>query len=234
MRGSEHEDLAPDRQSGALAYGRGWALVAYYPHRERRDDALKGAFDIALAAGLLLLFSPLILLLAALVRLTSRGPAFIAQERVGRGGTVFRMLKLRSMVTDAADREAELAARSDNGRFVKLEWDPRVTPLGRWLRRYSLDELPQLWNVVRGDMSLVGPRPMLITELERHPELAVHARFRVKPGMTGLWQVSGRNHCSDEERLRLDERYVVQRCLRLDLEILARTPGAVVSGDGAW
>ena len=186
--------------------------------------------------GLLLLCAaaPVIAVAAVAVRLTSPGPAFFPQERVGQDGRGFTMWKLRSMVQDADGRLAALAAHSDaDGLLFKMREDPRVTSVGRWLRRFSIDELPQLWNVLRGDMSLVGPRPPLPGEYARYHD-ATHRRLRVKPGLTGLWQVSGRSDLPWEEAVRLDLRYVDNWSPTMDLQILARTLRAVLTGSGAY
>jgi lipopolysaccharide/colanic/teichoic acid biosynthesis glycosyltransferase len=195
---------------------------------------LKLVLDVLLGSLLLLLVSPLLLVLAALVRCTSPGPAFFAQTRVGLRGQRFRMLKLRTMVRGAEHLEAELVAQGQPGIFFKPAADPRVTRVGRFLRRSSLDELPQLVNVVRGEMSLVGPRPVLERDLERLPRGEHDPRFRMLPGVTGLWQVNGRSLLRDEERLRLDHEYVDSWSLALDGKILARTLPAVISGRGAY
>ncbi|HEX8497197.1 MAG TPA: sugar transferase, partial [Actinomycetales bacterium] len=178
---------------------------------------------------------PLVLVAAAAVRLTSRGPAFFTQERIGRDGTPFTLWKLRSLVVVAeARRTGELLAGSDrDGLMFKLRRDPRITPVGAWLRRFSVDELPQLLNVVRGDMSLVGPRPPLRSEYDLYHD-AVHRRMRVKPGLTGLWQVSGRSDLTWEESVRLDLRYVDNWSVALDLQILWKTARAVLLGSGAY
>jgi len=154
---------------------------------------------------------------------------------MGRDGHPFTMWKLRSMVTDADKlRTAELLSQSDrDGLMFKMRRDPRITRVGAWLRRYSLDELPQLWNVVRGDMSLVGPRPPLRSEYDQYHD-AVHRRLRVKPGLTGLWQVSGRADLSWEESVRLDLRYVDNWSVALDLQIMWKTGRAVLFGPGAY
>jgi lipopolysaccharide/colanic/teichoic acid biosynthesis glycosyltransferase len=193
----------------------------------------KRALDVAGAGVLLVGLAPVLALLAAGIRLTSRGPAVFVQPRVGANGRTFRMYKFRTMVR-GADRLEEALARERGATFFKMHGDPRVTKVGRLLRRASLDELPQLWNVVRGDMSLVGPRPLLLTDLERFPEGSGTIRFSVPPGITGLWQVSGRSALSDEERLRLDSEYVERWSLGLDARILARTLPAVISSRGAW
>ena len=193
----------------------------------------KRAIDVVGAALLLILVSPLLLAAIVLVRLTSRGPAVFAQERPGYRGRSFRMYKLRTMVEGAGALEARLGERGGRGVFFKLESDPRVTPIGRLLRRTSVDELPQLVNVLRGEMSLVGPRPLLAGDVTNLPPAADRLRFTMLPGMTGLWQVSGRSRSTEQDRLRLDREYVERWSLWLDLKILLRTLPAVVSGSGA-
>jgi lipopolysaccharide/colanic/teichoic acid biosynthesis glycosyltransferase len=202
-------------------------------------EIVKRALDIALASVLLIVTSPLLLLLWCLVRSTSAGPAFFRQERVGRGMRTFTMLKLRSMYVGNDDRihrayvvgmlSADKQATAPNGMLFKLVADPRITPLGRWLRRTSLDELPQLINVLRGDMSLVGPRPMLPWEAELLAE-PYQPRFTVKPGITGLWQVSGRSRLSMRTALELDVEYARRPNVLVDLSILARTVPALFRG----
>ena len=194
---------------------------------------LKRALDVAAALVLLVLLAPLLLVVAALVKLTSPGPALFVQRRVGVRCREFRMYKFRTMV-NGAERAQDGLAHAQAGRtFLKLERDPRVTPLGRLLRRSSLDELPQLLNVVRGEMSLVGPRPVLPCDFDKFPKMDQLRRFSLTPGLTGLWQVSGRSACTDEERIALDLRYVDRWSLGLDLAILARTVPVVLSGKGA-
>jgi exopolysaccharide biosynthesis polyprenyl glycosylphosphotransferase len=196
---------------------------------------LKGVFDRSVAMVSILLLSPVFLVLAVSVRLGSRGPALFRQVRVGRDGSIFTMLKFRSMYVDAEARLAGLAGHSDHGDGIlfKMRDDPRVTPVGRLLRKYSLDELPQLFNVLLGSMSLVGPRPPLPREVARYEE-HVHRRLLVKPGLTGLWQVSGRSDLSWDESVRLDLYYVENWSLALDLAIIARTVWAVLQGRGAY
>ena len=209
------------------------------------EEVVKRAIDIALASALIVLAAPLLLLLWCLVRSTSTGPALFRQERLGRDMRPFTMLKLRSMYADNDDRthrdfvttmlsaeeaeEAEEEVPARNNALFKLTGDPRVTPLGGWLRRTSLDELPQLINVLRGDMSLVGPRPMLPWEAQL---LAApyRRRFTVKPGITGLWQVKGRSRLSMRTALELDVEYTRRRSMLLDLSILARTVPALFRG----
>jgi exopolysaccharide biosynthesis polyprenyl glycosylphosphotransferase len=192
---------------------------------------VKGAFDRLLAAcGLLFLAVPL-LLIGLAVRLTSAGPALFQQARVGRDGREFVLWKFRTMVRDA--HLMPPVTNDADGPLFKLRSDPRVTRVGRMLRRWSLDELPQLWNVVRGDMSLVGPRPPLPGEVAQYGD-DVRRRLLVKPGLTGLWQVSGRSDLPWEECVRLDLRYVENWSVSLDLLILARTALAVLRGSGAY
>lgn len=209
------------------------ALGLRAPNEHLVSRALKLALDRLVAAFVLLLFAPVLLLLALAVRLTSPGPAFFRQRRTGRDGVPFTMYKLRSMVVDAEQRLEGLRGRNEAaGPLFKLSDDPRVTPLGRLLRMTSLDELPQLYNVLRGDMSLVGPRPALPSETAGYDEW-VWRRLHARPGLTGLWQVSGRSRLTWDESVRMDLQYVNNWNVRLDLAILARTPRAVLRRDGA-
>jgi lipopolysaccharide/colanic/teichoic acid biosynthesis glycosyltransferase len=212
--------------------------------RRRASDLAKRALDIAGSLALLALLSPLLLLIAALVRLTSPGPVLFRQQRIGRMLRPFPMLKFRSMYVDADPRlhqdyvsrfirKNAPASVGENGQVFKLTADPRVTPLGRFLRRTSLDELPQLWNVLRGDMSLVGPRPPLAYEVAQYAPWHRRRLLEAKPGITGLWQVRGRSRTTFDEMVRLDLRYARRRSLWTDLKILLRTPAAVMSGKGA-
>jgi len=195
---------------------------------------VKTAFDRVGAVLAVLLMLPVLLGIAIAVKATSAGPVFFRQERVGRDGRIFPMIKFRSMAADAEQQIQQLTeANEGNGVLFKIRKDPRVTRVGRVLRRYSLDELPQLFNVLRGDMSLVGPRPPLPSEVGRF-DADMHRRFVVKPGLTGLWQVSGRSNLSADESLRMDVHYVEHWSLLLDLMIIWRTFGAVVRGDGAY
>jgi lipopolysaccharide/colanic/teichoic acid biosynthesis glycosyltransferase len=195
--------------------------------------------DFVGSLGLIILVAPLLLLLWLLVRLTSRGPALFRQERLGRERKPFTVLKFRTMHIGNDDRihrdyvtgllSADAAAPAGHSGLFKLDADPRVTRVGTWLRRTSLDELPQLINVLRGEMSLVGPRPVLPWEAQLFPE-AYQRRFAVKPGITGLWQVSGRSRLSMRTALELDVEYVLRRSLALDLSILLRTGPALFRG----
>ncbi|MEV0646790.1 sugar transferase [Phytomonospora sp. NPDC050363] len=195
---------------------------------------IKEVFDRVGALVLLVLLSPVLLGVMVAVRRSSEGPAMFEQERIGRDGKPFTILKFRTMYPDAERRLAALRASNDyDSVLFKMRDDPRVTPAGRVLRRFSLDELPQLWNVVRGDMSLVGPRPPLASEVALYPD-DVRRRLAVKPGLTGLWQISGRSDLPWEEAVRLDLRYVEHWSLSLDLVILIRTASAVLRSSGAY
>ena len=195
----------------------------------------KAVFDRTIAAVWCLVLLPLFAIIGLLVRLDSKGPVFFRQSRVGLDGKGFTMIKFRSMVSDAEARLAEVRDEADHGNGVlyKRHDDPRVTRVGRMLRRYSLDELPQLINVARGEMSLVGPRPPLRSEVDGYEPDAIR-RLRVKPGLTGLWQVSGRSDLSWDESLRLDLRYVDNWSMMFDIQILWRTIRAVIRGSGAY
>ncbi|MFI5496432.1 exopolysaccharide biosynthesis polyprenyl glycosylphosphotransferase [Actinoplanes sp. NPDC051859] len=209
-------------------------LHVEHPRLHGGARIVKDLFDRLGALFLLVIFGPVLLTVALCVRLTSRGPVLFRQVRVGRDGSEFRIFKFRSMYTDAEARLAELRHLNEHdGVLFKIRDDPRVTPVGRWLRRLSLDELPQLLNVLSGQMSLVGPRPPLPSEVAAYAD-DVRRRLAVKPGMTGLWQVSGRSDLSWEEAVRLDLRYVENWSLGLDLVILLRTMTAVVRSSGAY
>lgn len=200
-------------------------------------------FEIIGAACALVALSPLLMATAVLVKATSRGPVIYRQQRVGRNGELFEILKIRSMVVDNDDsahrayatmlltRDADAIEDENDDGVYKLD-DPRVTRVGAIIRRYSIDELPQLWNVLNGDMSLVGPRPMLDWEVALLTDQQIR-RLDVKPGCTGLWQVSGRSLLTTQQMLDLDLTYVERCSLRENLRILALTPGALLRGDGA-
>jgi exopolysaccharide biosynthesis polyprenyl glycosylphosphotransferase len=198
------------------------------------DWAVKRAFDVVVASGVVVLGLPLWLAIAAAIRLTSRGPVLFSDRRVGLGEQEFGMLKFRTMYSDAADRQAELEqANEAQGALFKIREDPRVTPLGRVLRRFSLDEVPNVINVLRGDMSLVGPRPLPIRDYELL-EPWHRKRYMVLPGMTGLWQISGRSNLSFDDLVRLDFYYLDNWSIWLDVSILAKTVPAVASRRGAY
>ena len=196
----------------------------------------KRALDVGISVVALALALPLFLVIAAVVRLTSRGPALFRQSRIGRDGQEFNVLKFRSMCRDAEARLNDLGLYDTyvaTGYKLPVAEEFRVTKVGRFLRRTSLDELPQLLNVLGGSMSLVGPRPVVPSELASYGDL-VHCYLSVRPGITGMWQVNGRSHVQFPERAHFDRDYFHGRSLRLDLAILARTPLAVLRGNGAY
>jgi len=220
-----------------MIWTRGQALIELTrPSLKGRDLALKRVVDLLFGVIGAVLVLPLGAVIAAVVKLDSAGPVFFVQERVGQGGRRFRIVKFRTMVLDAESRRAALMRDSvyGDGRLFKIPADPRMTRVGKWLRQTSLDELPQLWNVIRGDMSLVGPRPPLPSEVALY-EAHHYARFDVKPGITGPWQVNGRSRVIDfEEVVRLDRQYIEQWSLWLDLAIMLRTVPAVLFRAGAY
>lgn len=195
---------------------------------------VKRALDFAGALALLIVLTPLFLIVAALVKLTSPGSVLFVQERVGLGERRFRLYKFRTMVVDAEKQLAQLEALNEvDGPAFKMARDPRVTPLGRLLRKTSIDELPQLVNVLRGDMSLVGPRPLPVRDVDGFTEAWHRIRFNVTPGLTCLWQIGGRSNVSFDQWMRLDREYIENWSLWLDLKILARTVPVVLRGTGA-
>lgn len=194
----------------------------------------KRVLDAVGSAGLILLLSPVFVVIAVLVKATSRGPIIYRQIRVGMGGREFVFYKFRSMYEDAERRLQEVLDKNEKaGPIFKMKNDPRVTSVGRFLRKYSLDELPQLFNVLKGDMSLVGPRPPLPREVEQYDDRALQ-RLSVLPGITCLWQICGRSDTSFEDWLELDSLYVENMSFWLDLKILMKTPLSVIRGDGAY
>ena len=203
--------------------------------RVARTPAGKRAFDLLVVVGTLPLTAPLLAALAVGVAATSPGPVLFAQHRYTRGGRRFLLLKLRTMTAaePGGGGAADPVEHPEWARARKLRRDPRVTPLGRFLRRSSLDELPQLWNVFTGEMTLVGPRPLPVQERGAYGR-AFRLYCRVTPGLTGLWQVSGRSDLPYEQKARLDTRYAKNRSLRLDAWILLRTVKAVLTGRGAY
>jgi exopolysaccharide biosynthesis polyprenyl glycosylphosphotransferase len=204
------------------------------PTLEGGQRVAKRLFDIVAASSAIILLAPIFALVAFAVRLDSKGPVLFRQERVGIGGEMFSMFKFRSMVVDAESRLAALAQSNEgSGVLFKMKNDPRVTRIGGTLRRFSLDELPQLFNVLGGSMSLVGPRPPLASEVEAYEQI-VRRRLLVKPGVTGLWQVSGRSNLSWQDSVRLDLYYVENWSLAGDLVILLRTVKAVCQSNGAY
>lgn len=202
--------------------------------QSRRETLLKRGFDIVFSAALIALISPLLLVVATLIRLDSPGPFLFRQIRIGKDGTPFTIYKFRTMFVDAEVRLAAIRAQSDReGICFKARNDPRVTRVGRLLRRYSIDELPQIFNVLFGQMSLVGPRPALSSEVAGYPPRA-HERLRARPGITGLWQVSGRADIGFDKMVDMDVAYVRSQSFLLDLMLLAMTTRAVISGRGAY
>jgi exopolysaccharide biosynthesis polyprenyl glycosylphosphotransferase len=212
-------------------------LPVFYIEPVLRDGwraRAKRTFDIVLSGSLILITAPVVLIAAMSVKLTSAGPAFFRQTRIGRDGRPFTIYKVRTMVNDAESMLPELHHRNElDGPLFKIREDPRVTKVGQMLRRTSIDELPQLWNVLRGDMAMVGPRPALPSEAAEWPPYAFQ-RLRVKPGLTGMWQVAGRNLTRFEEYLRLDLYYVDNWSLFTDLAIVAKTIPTVVGRRGAY
>jgi exopolysaccharide biosynthesis polyprenyl glycosylphosphotransferase len=206
-----------------------------HPEFSGARRVIKAAFDKAMAGVAIVLTSPLLVGVALIIKLDDRGPVLFRQTRVGKDGRSFTVIKFRTMVRDAEQRKADLARLNDHqrGLLFKLPNDPRVTRSGSWLRRWSLDELPQLANVLTGDMSLVGPRPALPEEAAMYGD-HVRRRLAVKPGITGLWQVNGRSDLSWDESVRLDLRYVENWSFVLDLQILWKTCAAVLRGSGAY
>jgi exopolysaccharide biosynthesis polyprenyl glycosylphosphotransferase len=225
------------------------SAAVLYPRtvRERKSErSLKRVIDIGGSLAALIIAFPLFAIIAAAIKLTSKGPVLFSQERVGQYGSTFRCLKFRSMFVDndhGIHREyvknliAGAIGAEVNGatkKVFKLTDDPRVTRVGRFLRRTSLDEIPQFWNVLRGQMSLVGPRPPVLYEVEAYKLWHRRRLLEVKPGITGLWQVKGRSRTSFDEMVRLDLQYARSWSVWKDLNILLRTPAAVVAGDGAY
>jgi len=212
----------------------GVVLLRVEECRQQRGRLLaKRAIDTVTSILLLVLLAPVFVAVAVAVKRSSPGPVLFRQERVGQHGRTFQFLKFRTMVADADARlDGLIDENESDGLLFKVHEDPRITATGRYLRRMSLDELPQLWNVLRGDMSLVGPRPLPVDAEEFEGD--ARRRLRVRPGITGLWQVSGRSDLAWEETVALDMHYVDHWSLALDLSIIARTPMTVLRGDGAY
>jgi lipopolysaccharide/colanic/teichoic acid biosynthesis glycosyltransferase len=226
--------VSPPRDAGRSEHASAPTAV-----RRTAFDVAKRVVDVTGALAGLILLSPIMVLIAVLIRLESPGPVIFQQRRIGMGGNPFRFLKFRTMVADAEKRLAELESKNESscGVLFKIRDDPRVTRLGRFLRRSSLDELPQLFNILHGEMSLVGPRPLQVRDSEKlaEKEPEAHARrLSVPPGLTGAWQVGGRSETDGFGMLQLDLEYVEKRSLALDLSILCRTASAVLRGRGAY
>jgi lipopolysaccharide/colanic/teichoic acid biosynthesis glycosyltransferase len=230
MRELPHIPSAAANRLRARLYLVGWRLRRHLP------GVLKRSVDLAVVLGAGLIVLPLLLLIALGVRLQDGGPALYWQQRVGRHGRLFAFPKFRSMCLDADRVRATLAAANQHGAqgvTFKMKRDPRITPLGRWLRRLSLDELPQLWCVLRGDMSLVGPRPALPAEVARYTQ-ADRARLAVTPGLTCIWQVNGRSEVPFPQQVEMDLDYIRTPSILADLWLLVRTLPAVILGRGAY
>ncbi|HWH25490.1 MAG TPA: sugar transferase, partial [Pseudolysinimonas sp.] len=209
-------------------------LTVEIPEYEGGKHVLKRMLDITLSLIALIVLAPIFGVIAVLIRVDSPGPALFSQERVGQGGKSFRIFKFRSMCVDAPERLAELRALNEgNGVLFKLKNDPRVTRLGRFMRKYSIDELPQIWNVLVGDMSLVGPRPPLPNEVEEYED-HVRRRLYIKPGLTGMWQIGGRSSLSWEDSVALDLYYVENWSVIGDLMIMWRTFKVLVAPVGSY
>jgi lipopolysaccharide/colanic/teichoic acid biosynthesis glycosyltransferase len=229
------------------------ANITLYPELQKKEDtqrtalALKRFIDVIGSAAALLVFGPIFAAIAVFIKFTSKGPVLFKQERLGQYGKPFTVLKFRSMRTDCDSRihqeyvsqfiagkvEDKCNDASGAGPVFKIQMDPRITPIGQFLRKTSLDELPQFWNVLRGDMSLVGPRPPIAYEFRAYDVWHRRRVLEIKPGITGLWQVEGRSRTRFDDMVRLDLRYARSWSIWLDLRILLQTPGAVILGDGA-
>lgn len=232
-------DAAIDTSRFNTHWNRNWDDVARRFKRTCRRTAayevFKRAIDLIVAGAALILLSPVMACAAVLIKLTDFGPILFVQTRVGEGERRFKCYKFRSMIVEAETLRESLMANNqhDDNRTFKMSSDPRITRIGRILRKTSIDELPQLWNVILGDMSLVGPRPPMPEEVNRYSK-ADRRRLQVRPGITCIWQVSGRGDLPFREQLRLDVEYIEKRNLALDLKLLLLTIPAVISGRGAY
>ncbi len=244
--GSLYEDLFDRYYGGASSSGESffshlshsfiWLFHSIAPRIVRRASVLaKRGLDIAASGFGLFLLTPLFLFIAICIKATDGGPILFWQKRVGLHGTVFSFPKFRSMVTNAEELKKKLMAQNQHGEGVtfKMKSDPRITGIGRIIRRFSLDELPQLWCVFTGEMSLVGPRPAVVQEVARYT-MQDRVRLRALPGLTCIWQVSGRSELSFDKQVKLDEQYVLRRNFMFDLTLLAKTVPAVLGGKGAY
>jgi exopolysaccharide biosynthesis polyprenyl glycosylphosphotransferase len=209
-------------------------IANYHDARDGWARVFKRLLDICSSLALLVILSPLLIIAATLIKLSSQGPVFFLQERIGTNKRRFLIWKFRTMVTDAESLMPQLEGQNEaSGPVFKIKEDPRITKIGKWLRRSSIDELPQLLNVLKGDMSLVGPRPLPVRDYQGFSEDWQRRRFSVRPGITCLWQVQGRSAISFEQWMALDLKYLDEWSLWLDLKILAMTIPAVVKGSGA-
>lgn len=206
---------------------------------EIRHLPLKRLLDVVFSLSALIILSPLYLLIASMIRLTSKGKAIYYQKRIGRGGVYFRCYKFRTMYQNSESILQEILAKDSEknkewNETHKLKNDPRITPLGAFLRKSSLDELPQFWNVLKGDLSVVGPRPVVQEEIDKHFGPKAEKIFSIRPGITGLWQISGRSNTSYSNRIALDEYYVEQRTFFTDLKIIVLTIPCMILRKGAY
>ena len=193
-------------------------------------EVIKRVIDVVCSFVGVLVLSPLFVVIAIIIKFTSKGPVFFSQKRVGRDGKEFKMYKFRSMVVNAEELKEKLASQNEmSGPMFKMKDDPRVTKVGKFIRKTSIDELPQLWNVIKGDMSLVGPRPSLPKEVAQFEDW-MYKRLEVKPGLTCYWQVSGRNNIDFEDWMKLDIKYVDERSTWIDIKLIFKTVG-VLFGD---
>jgi exopolysaccharide biosynthesis polyprenyl glycosylphosphotransferase len=241
MTEQEIRDLVIRRYSRAQSPWGLWQMNLYV-HWKRLSwrwvvagaTAVKRLFDIAVTSLMILLLAPIMITLALLVKLEDRGPIIFAQTRIGRWGRLFKMYKFRSMCPNAEERLREILPKNQHAQGVtfKMKDDPRVTRIGKWMRRYSLDELPQLFNVLRGEMSLVGPRPPLPREVDLY-SIGDRRRLAATPGLTCFWQIGGRSEIDFKEQVNLDVLYIESQSLWLDFKILCKTIPAVLSGRGA-
>jgi lipopolysaccharide/colanic/teichoic acid biosynthesis glycosyltransferase len=235
----------PDEDSGGVSGSKPDQM--FYPNGQKKGfkdtstAALKKALDVSGSLAALLLLSPLFIVISVLIKLTSPGPVFFRQKRIGQFGKEFSFLKFRSMYVNSDPAIHQEYIRKlidrkvgDSDGAYKIKYDPRVTRVGRFLRKSSLDELPQFINVLRGDMSLVGPRPPIPYEFEEYSLWHRRRVFEAKPGITGAWQVDGRSRTTFDEMVRMDLRYIRNQCFWLDIKILLKTPFAVLRGDGAY
>ncbi len=209
-------------------------LSLYRTTTVRWQMIVKNAIDFLGALTLLIIASPLLLILSLLIKFSSPGPILFVQERVGLNKRRFKMLKFRTMFSDAEERQKELEVSNEaNGPVFKMKNDPRITPIGKWLRKTSLDELPQLFNVLFGELSLVGPRPLPERDFQKFDQMWFNLRFSIKPGITCIWQISGRSETSFDKWIEQDLEYIDSWSLLLDLQILFKTIPAVIRGTGA-
>lgn len=222
-----------------LTYPRGTPISLAISAESIRHNFTKRTFDILFSLAVFVFTFPLFLLIGFLIAVTSRGQIIYGHKRMGRGGTSFYCYKFRTMYKDADIRLKELLKTDPE---IKAEWessfklknDPRITPLGKFLRKTSLDEFPQFWNVIKGDLSVVGPRPVVEDEMVKYFNKRAAIVLSIRPGLTGLWQVSGRSNVSYEERIRLDEEYVNSQSFWLDLKLIAKTLPAILTSRGAY